>query len=267
MKWIRRLFFALLLFVALLAVGMFYADSLARAGIEAGGTEALGVATTVEECDVGFFSGSFAMKGLDIANPEGYDDLSFLTLGDASVEVSAWSLMSDKIEIPALTLREIRVNLVHGVGGSNYGEIMENLEKFQGDGDDDTSEGKRFVIRRLLVEDVVVKVVPLRELFTEVSIPIDRIELKDVGSDSNKGVLLADVAGIVVEAILTRASVSGALPAMVRGTLKGQLGELSGLRDAGAKMLNDLGKQLGNMPGGVGDTIKDLTNRLPGIGK
>ena len=266
MKWIRRLFFVLLLFVALLAVGMFYADSLARAAIEAGGTDALGVETTVEECDVGFLSGRFVMKGLDIANPKGFDDRSFLTLGDASVEVSAWSLMSDKIEIPALTLKEIRVNLVHGVGGSNYGEIMKNLGKHQGD-DDDTGEGKRFVIRRLLVEDVVVKVVPLKELFTEVTIPIDRIELKDVGSDSDKGVLIADVAGIVVEAILTRASVSGALPAAVNGALKGHLGELSGLRDAGATMFDELGEQLGNIPGGVGNTIKDLTNRLSGIGK
>ena len=31
--------------------------------------------------------------------------------------------------------------------------------------------------------------------------------------------------------------------------------------------LDELGEQLGNIPGGVGNTIKDLTNRLSGIGK
>lgn len=267
MKWIRRLFIVLVLLVILLGVGMFYADSLAKSGIEAGGTSALGVETTVEECDVGFFSGTFAMKDLNIANPEGYDDASFLTLGDASVEVSAASLMSDKIEVPELSFKTIRVNLVHGADGSNYGKIMDNLEKFQGQSDEDKGEGKRFVINRLLVEDVVVKVVPMKELFTEVSIPIDRIELKDVGSDSDKGVLLSDVAGILVEAILQKASLSSDMPAMVGGALKGQLGKLTGLSGAGVKMLDDLGKQLGNVPGGVGDKIKDITKKIPGIGK
>ena len=287
MKWIRRLFLVVLLFVVLLFVGMFFADSLAEAGIEAAGAQALGVKTAVEACDVGFLSGTFAMRGLRVANPEGFGDAAFLALADASVAVSGWTLMSDTIELPSLTLNGIRVNLVHGVGGSNYGALMKNLEKFQGSGSpaaseaaaseaptsvgtaDDTSdeEGKRFVIRRLLVEDVVVNVVPLKELFTEVSIPIDRIELKDVGSDSEKGVLLADVAGIVVEAILSRASVSSALPGVVGDALQGQLGQLSGLSDAGAKMLDDLGKQIGGVPSGVGDALKGLTKRLPGLGK
>ena len=282
MKWIRRLFLVVLLFVVLLFVGMFFADSLAEAGIEAAGAQALGVKTAVEACDVGFLSGTFAMRGLRVANPEGFGDAAFLALADASVAVSGWTLMSDTIELPSLTLNGIRVNLVHGVGGSNYGALMKNLEKFQGSGsppgsaapgsagtaaDASDEEGKRFVIRRLLVEDVVVNVVPLKELFTEVSIPIDRIELKDVGSDSEKGVLLADVAGIVVEAILSRASVSSALPAVVGDALQGQLGQLSGLSDAGAKMLDDLGKQIGGIPSGVGDALKGLTKRLPGLGK
>ncbi|MAB88888.1 MAG: hypothetical protein CMJ90_05465 [Planctomycetes bacterium] len=289
MKWIRRLFLVVLLFAGLLVAGMFFADSLAEAGIEAAGAQALGVKTAVEACDVGFLSGTFAMRGLRVANPEGFGDAAFLALADASVAVSGWTLMSDTIELPSLTLNGIRVNLVHGVGGSNYGALMKNLEKFQGSGsqpapeapaggaapgegepssvDASDEEGKRFVIRRLLVEDVVVNVVPLKELFTEVSIPIDRIELKDVGSDSDKGVLLADVAGIVVEAILSRASVSSALPAVVGDALQGQLGQLSGLSGAGAKMLDDLGKQIGGVPSGVGDALKGLTKRLPGLGK
>lgn len=289
MKWIRRLFLVVLLFAVLLVAGMFFADSLAEAGIEAAGARALGVKTAVEACDVGFLSGTFAMRGLSVANPEGFGEEAFLALADAAVAVSGWTLMSDKVEVPSLALSGIRVNLIHGVGGSNYGALMENLEEFQGSGsqpateapagggapgegesrsvDVSEEEGKRFVIRRLLVEDVVVNVVPLKELFTEVSIPIDRIELKDVGSDSDKGVLLADVAGIVVEAILSRASVSSDLPAVVGDALQGQLAQLSGLRDAGTRMLNDLEKQIGGVPGGVGDAIKGLTKGLPGLGK
>ena len=117
----------------------------------------------------------------------------------------------------------------------------------------------------------------MKELFTEVKIPIPLIELTDVGSDSDKGVLLADLAGILVESILTRASISSDMPAMVAGSLKGQLGKLSGLKDAGAQLLDGLGKQIGGViPGGIdpgkviGDpskAIKGLTDKLPFGGK
>lgn len=278
MKWIRRLIFLVILLVVLLGVGMFYADDLAKTGIEKGGSDALGVPTTVESCDVGFFSTSFGLENLDIANPEGFGDDEFLHLGRGKVEVSATSLMSDKIEVPLLELSEIRVNLIHGADGSNYGKIMENLEKFQGQPEEDKGEGKRFVVEKILVKDVVVKVVPMKELFTTVSIPIDEIELKDVGSDSDKGVLLSDLAGILVESILTQASLDSKMPAMVSGALKGQLGKLSGLKDAGVQMLDGLGKQIGGaIPGGLPDpkkvigdpskAIKGITDKLPFGGK
>ena len=78
MKWIRRLFLVVLLFAGLLVAGMFFADSLAEAGIEAAGAQALGVKTAVEACDVGVLSGTFAMRGLRVANPEGFGDAAFL---------------------------------------------------------------------------------------------------------------------------------------------------------------------------------------------
>jgi hypothetical protein len=112
-------------------------------------------------------------------------------------------------------------------------------------------------------------VVPVAELnLAEVKIPIDKIELEDIGTESDQGVLLADVAGIVVEAILKRASASGQLTGLIKGVLDGKLGELSGLADAGIKALGDL---LGAKTGGGGnvnglDDAKKALDALKGLG-
>lgn len=255
-----------LLLLAVLGVG-FFADSLAKKAIEAAGSEALGVETTVGGCNVGFFSSTFSMDDLVIANPKGFGPKSFLEMGTGSVEVSAASLLSDKVEVPALGLSNIRLNLVQSVSGSNYGQILDNLDRFQGEAE--SEEGKRFVIKKLTLTDIVVTVVPVAELnLAEVTIPIDKIELKDIGTESDKGVLLADVAGIVVEAILKRASASGRMSALVKGVLDGKLGQLSGLADAGIEALGDL---FGGTSGSGGKTnglqdAKKALDALKGLG-
>lgn len=267
------LWLVVILIVALFAVG-YFADDLAQKGIEAGGSEALGVDTTVDSCDIGFFRGTFEMADLAVANPEGFGEGRFLELGRGFVEVSATSLLSDKIELPALELSKIRLSLVQRGGTSNYGKILDHLKSFQGGGADEAEtegEGKRFVVKKLLIEDVLVTVVPVQELgLGKVDVPIDRIVLKDVGSESDEGVLLSELAGIVVESILKRASATGRLPNLVQGALAGKLGGLRGLQKAGVKALDDIlggGNKLpGGLPTGIDDAKDKLKKGLKGFG-
>ena len=190
--------------------------------------------------------------------------------------------MSDVVEVPELILKGIEVNLIKTLTGSNYETILSNLDKFQGGGSSagqstgdsgassESGEGKRFIIKKLLIEDVKVKVQSSKELnLGAVTVPIDRIELDDIGSDSDKGVLLSDLTGIIVEAILKRASVSGQLPNMIKGALDGKLGDLSALQDAGVKMLDGVlgGGSTGQDPAkAVDDIKKKLGDGLKGFG-
>lgn len=213
------------------------------------------------------------MKKLAVANPEGYGDGKFLEVGEGACEVSAKSLLGDKIHVPAVDLSGIRLLMVQDVGGSNYAKILDNLDKFQGESDPQ-SEGKRFVIDRLTVKDTVVKVQPAPKLgIAAISIPVGTIELKNVGSESDRGVLLGDLAGILVEAILKRASVSADLPGMIRATLQGKLPHLSGLADAGVKALEGFtgGKLPTDLKKGLGGAAEDAAKKglkkgLEGLG-
>jgi hypothetical protein len=259
MKLIKLLIgLVVLLIVALVVVG-FFADSIAKTAIEKGGSYALGVDTKVNKVDIGFLKGTFAMDGLSVANPEGLGAGNFMELGKGSVGVAASSLRSATVEVPALDLSAIRVNLVQGTKGSNYGKILDNLKRFQsddggaggsgGDAKGEGEDGKRFIVKKLTMSDIVVSVVPVPELkLAAVQVPIDKIELTDIGSDSDTGVLLSELMGIVVESILKRATATGQLPGLIQGALSGQLGQLTGLADAGVEALGGLD---GILPGGA----------------
>ncbi len=253
-----------LLIVGLVVVGI-YADDLAKAGIEKAGSKALGVATTADDVDVGFFSGTVSLDDLAVANPEGYPATNFFELGNGAVEVSLSSLMDDVVAVPQLTLTGPRIRLIQDLKRSNYGTILENLAAFQGTSKDD-SEGKRFIIEKLVIEDTVVSVLPVKQLnLGEVKIPIEKIELNDVGTESDKGVLLSELAGILIESILKRASATGKLPGLVQGTLDGRLTSLTGLKQACADALDGLALPGGGTP--ETDALKEKAlDKLKGIG-
>ena len=79
------LWFCVLLIVLVLGAG-FFADGLAKKGIEAGGTEALGVETTVGGCNVGFFSGTFSLEDLAIANHQSNNISILLNIGNGTFQ-------------------------------------------------------------------------------------------------------------------------------------------------------------------------------------
>ena len=260
MKWTRRLGFLVLLLVILVVVGLFYIADIAKKAIEAGGEKALGVTTTVEGCDVRVFSGTFGLDELRIANPQGFKEEDFLSLGAAEVDVPVGALLSgDKIHIPKLELEGIRLNLVHGVAGSNYGTIMDNLKGYYEASKSKSGEGKRFAIDSLVIQDVEIKVVPMEELFTAVTIPLPRREFRGLGSDSSKGLLLAEILGVVVEAILRDASVSTDMPKLVGVGLKSRLGKINMLTAFGASVFEQL-------PEDIIKGVKNLGSRIPGLG-
>ena len=267
-------------------VGM-YANQLAKKGIEKGGTYALGVPTTVSSVSLGLLSGKFGMSGLNVANPAagGYTSNHFLNLGSGSVAVNYSSLQQPTIDLPALTLSKVDVSLEKKGGKANYQTILENLKKLQdqtGGGTKPTSgDEKKFVIQKLLIEDITVHVDMLDagglSQLAKLTIPVEKIELTNLGKSASgvqadgvqvNGVTMEQLASIVVQAVLKAAmdNSGGLLPADLLNDLQSNLGQLTALKDLDLKAVGDvknivdkLGKDLGK---GVGDAadkaIKDV---------
>lgn len=232
-----------LILVVAIAAGAFYIDSIARQGIEGGSTYALGVPTSLDKADVGLLSGEFSMSGLNVSNPEGFTSPHFLALEDGAVAISLGTLREDVVELPTLTLSGISMNLERAGDKSNYKVILENLKRFESGGgppDKKPEEGgKKFVIRNLEIRDVNVHVnlIPAGGELTKVDVPIDLIQLKDVGS-GGESVRMSDLAGVILKTIMTVAvQKGGQLPGDIAAELTNGLGELQNLGDQGITVL------------------------------
>jgi len=265
MKIIKLLLVLVILVVLLLVISGFalvsYVDTLARRGIEKGGTYALGVDTTLGGADVGIMGGTFAMNDLKVANVAGFPGPHFLSLGDGSVAVAFNTLREETVVLPHLKLDAIDVRLEKKDGGTNYGVILENLKKVSGGSGDKPApqpepkkDEKRFVVNDLSITKVTVHVdlmesggpgaalIPL----TKVTIPINEIKLQNVGKTgqgvAGSGVTMSELANIIVQAVLAAAVENGGglIPADILGDLQGRLAALGDLSKLDMKVLGDV---------------------------
>ncbi|MDM8004744.1 MAG: hypothetical protein QUV05_01140 [Phycisphaerae bacterium] len=251
---------ALVVLVVAVVLGI---DRIAKTGTEVGATYALGVPTTLNSADIGILQGRSELQQLQVNNPEGFESPHFLKLNRGALSVSLGSLTSDLVEVPEFTLEGIDVSLEKKGAQSNYQVILDNLKKFESKAESEpakkeTKEGKRFVIREILIKDVKVRVkaAPL----VDVTVPIDEIRLRDVGSDSNKGVMISELTGTLLKAIILATAEKGGnlIPADVLGDLDGALKNLASLKDVGATLSVGVGEAAKEIGAGVQQATQQL---------
>lgn len=286
MKLILKLVLALGALVVLLLVcavifGGMLIDSGAKTLVEKGGTYALGTKTTLQSADVGLFKGTFAMKGLNVANPPGFSSPTFFALGAGAVAIDPKTIQSDVIEVPTLSLDGVTANLEKANDKTNYKVILDNLAKVTGSGSGEKKpqpsggKDKRFIIKDLSIKNVTVKVdvlggdsgpgAVLKKL-TAVTIPIDEIKLKNVGQTGTgvggTGVTSGELMGIIVRAVLGAGASNGGglIPGDMLGDLQGSLASLGNLQEFDMQTL-------GNAKGTVENFAKDAEKALGDVKK
>lgn len=274
------------LVLVLLVVGVFVAvllsiNSIVKAGIEKGGTYALGVPTTVGSVSIGLTSGQASLSGLNVANVQGYKAPHFLKLGQGDLAVTLGSLPQKVTEIPKLSLENIDVQLERTGDGGNYQRILDNLKRVTGGGKPGepapapptppAGDEKRFVVKDLTIRNVRVELNMLAApgalgdalaKATSVPVTIDLIELHNVGKTGDgvqgTGVTLGQLTSIIVQAVLSAAAEKGAglFPSDIIGDIQGRLGDIGGLKD--------FGMQIG---GSAGQAAKDAMKQAEGAVK
>lgn len=282
MKKILKIVLALAVLLAIsAAVALSMVDRIAKAGVEQGGTYALGVKTTLDNISVAVFSGQCKMAGLKVANPEGFESDRFLELIAGQVAVSLGSLAGDTVVAPTLTLTGVDVYMEKRGGRANYEVILENLKKFESKSGKAPHEesGKKFMIERVLIRNINIHI-DMPPVNT--TIPIEQIGPFAIGTDTDNGALLADVTNTIVKALFKSIvqDLGNVLPDLVDDLGK-QLDALSNIGDIGVKIadqvlekkwdlkkhvegikeaskhLDDAGKNLGDMADGLGDLFKN----------
>jgi hypothetical protein len=253
----------ILAIVGLVILGFSQIDKIAKEAVERGGTYAMQVDTTVQAVDVSLTAGTATMTGLNIANPAGFQTDHFFQLNDTSASLDINSLSGDTIVMPEITLRGIDVILDKGGNPSNYNTILNSLKRFESGEQaepDATKPGKKMIIRRLLIEDINVRVANMPGVSLavgDVAVNIPQIELLNVGE--KESLSPAEVINLVVKTVLAAAVEAGGgiIPGDVLGELGNGLAGLSSLSDMGIDAITDL--DLDDALGGVSEQINKAT--------
>ncbi|MDJ0847333.1 MAG: hypothetical protein QNK04_03025 [Myxococcota bacterium] len=273
---------AALVALLLLLVGgvALYSNEIVGTAIERGATYALGVDTRVGFVRLRLLPGDFTLRSLRIANPAGFDEPYFLDMSRAWIAVERESLRQPVVRIPSFELEGIDVALERRGQATNYGVITSNLKRFEsGDPVDappeDAGSETRFIVDRLTIRDVDAHVEwnQLASNATGVGVHIPEITLTDIGAHNAQGVVMSELTGIVLKAILGAVARYGTnLPAAISGGLQAGLGGLTrvpGVVVSGAgrttvdKVADAVGGDVGDAVRGVGGSaVKSVTDAV-----
>jgi hypothetical protein len=230
-RFVARGALALALLVALALGALWWRmDALAERAIERGASEALGVRTEVRSLLLRPLSGRLSLRGLEIANPPGWQG-SFLVVDRAAARLDVATLRRDVVEVEEVTLRGVTLVLEETAAGSNYDAIVANLD---GSGEAE-AEGPAVRVRDLWVREVTAH---LRlGAAPPLTLQLPEIHLRDLGGPggAGSGAITAEVVRAVLTTVATR--VPG-VPLALATRLLGGLG-LSGA----SKLLRETGER------------------------
>jgi hypothetical protein len=123
-----------ILIIAVVAIGLSL-DRIVKSGVETFGPKLIKVDVKLDKVGISILSGSGKIGGLVIGNPEGFKTPHAISVGSASLALSPGSLLSDKIVIKSIRVEAPDITFEGGLGGSNLGKILANVEEAAGGGE------------------------------------------------------------------------------------------------------------------------------------
>ncbi|MEZ6004223.1 MAG: hypothetical protein R3F33_08540 [Planctomycetota bacterium] len=132
MKLLGKLAILLLLgFGAIGVAGYKLLPPAARKAVEVGSHKALGTETELQGIHAGFGLGStsLGLTGFAAEQPAGFEGPPFLKIGDIDVAVSTFSVLSDTVKVPKVTLDGLELHLIQNGTQSNFWSIYESVRK------------------------------------------------------------------------------------------------------------------------------------------
>jgi len=235
---------ALVLWVALYLLGGY----LLKAGIEIGGTKALGVAVNVGSARLSIRKGLIEIRNLVVKNPPGYANKELLVLGRGVISADVRTLLSDVVHIREIKLDDMNLTIEQKMLSNNLQDVIGSL-KTEKEGGDKPS-GKKLQIDSLEINGtkVKVKLLPVPGKADTVTLNLAPIRMKNLGSDNklDAGILAGKIMLAVAEGVAEQGA--GVLPAQMVNTMKSTLGKTAeagkAATEEGKKILGK-GKDLG----------------------
>ena len=204
------------------------ANSLIENAIEELGSEALGTTVRVASVDVSLTQGRGSIKGLEIANPPGYDGPYLMQLDEIAVFINLKELSTETVVLDKVLIDGARIAaIVKGKGDSNLQTLMDNLDSgSSAAADTDAGGTATTVIIDQLDFTNAQATVDVLLLDEQVEINVPDIHLSGVGRKEG-GATATEVAAQLIEpiteAVIAEAINSGLSSKDLEGSLKDKL--------------------------------------------
>lgn len=223
----------------LLAGGaMFAIDSIARLAIETGVETGLGVPADVGSVRLRPLFGSFRMRGLEIANAQGYTADHFLKLGRAETTISYRALLEGDVVLKRLVLADVELDLEWRGRKANYDAILDGIGGSAPEPAGTPASETRFIIDELVIQNAVAR---LRLDSALGSLEVREVKLPELRFDGigrkTGGIGMGEVARRVVKLLLVAVTQQGEA---LGPEFSGKLGsDLEQLRELGSGSTSD----------------------------
>lgn len=249
--------------IVLVMAAILMLDHIARKAVEIGGEAAMGVPTTLDKLSLKPLKGEGDLEGLKIGNPEGFETPHFMRLSDGSAALDTGSLFKSTVVMNSIELSGLDIHLEKREEGANYEVILKNMESAEESAPEEKG-GKQFLVERIVVRDVTVHadVIVLGKKADRVVLRIERIELENVGTETESGVIMSQLLGTIVKSVLVAVVQQGAkvLPKVVVTGVGAGLEKLGGAGKVAVKVV-------GKVSANVGDKVVDVVGGVAkGIG-
>jgi hypothetical protein len=270
MKWkkkIWKILAGLLIFVVIIiVVVLMYLGSIIAEATRTLGTAATGTKVAVESVNVSLLSGDLAINKLSIDNPTEYKNKQAFSFDLVSVDLDVSSLTSDTIIVNKIEIANVKIDFEPTLkGSSNLNDIKNNIMKFakgekveakeekeveEKDDDAPPVKQKKVIIKSFIINKGEISV-SSSLLKTTIALPLARMELNDIGKDSEWGEAISEIFSEIVKSVLETVA-----SANIKGLNLDAI--TKDLPNVATKIGKDITKDAGKVGKDITKSIKDL---------
>ena len=222
-----------------------------KAGVEKIGPMVTKTPITLDKAYVNLFVGKVELRGLKVANPEGFKTEAVVKVGAVKISLAPLSVFTSKIHVRQVYIDGAEAWYEMGTPDSNVGKLQKNVDEFLGGAGKPAATpkpadkpGKKVVIDDLQILNTKVHM-SIKGLGRDLSVPMPDIKQKDLGKEGD-GKSVGQMCGDVLKSIT------------------GGIGEAG---SAGGKILGDGAKAIGGAATDAGKKVGGALKGLFGGGK
>ena len=197
-----------LVLVVLIGVGLgVYLGPIVKIGMEQLGPKVAQVTVKVDGVDVALLSGSAALKGLVVGNPQGFATPQAISVGTVAISLDPLSVTSNKILIHSVHVVSPEITFEGGISRNNLSKILDNVTAFSknvtpASGNSSTQSGNK-PAPKIEVDDFLITGAKVHINITGVvskDVSLPDIHLTDLGKENN-GLTPSELTSAVLKAI------------------------------------------------------------------